>query len=575
MDNLNQEIIFQLREFAIGWMYIEREYWWVFGLVAGFGLLTIIFNIKNRFRYVGMMVFLAASTLQLVPYFFGEQIILELFNRRYAFVDKHLYAFLIGLPIGAILCLFLHQAFDRIRDYLKRFFKSSTPFNRNSMTDIRCIDGQLPKTFKEYSLNKYIKKNRIFLGLDERKNAKFIDSSLSRTSHFQIVGTTGSGKGVLSGSLLTQSIANGECVICFSPKDDEWMPYVLGQAAEDKNRPYYYIDLIGNLPQINPLSNYSYHNICEFLSSAFGTSEKGTDADFYRLADRSAIKQFARFYLEKELSFKQAVVQFISDNDQLSKEAPKFREDLLELVDLPVTHAISGLDISKAVEEGAVIYIQGSMRHEGVLKLQKALLTKMIHICENRKRETARQVCLFLDEFKYLIAKPSLEALGAIRDKKAHVILTHQSLGDLKDCPADISPESVVASVNENCAIKIVYKVRDPETAKWFSDMSGSILVDNEIREFELKPSLAEVNANVRRLTQSERPLIDTNMMMSLPPRCAAVFGDGLASMVFTSPVKVTKDERWVTPSRFDSVAKIETGVDKPLDLSEELINVN
>ena len=153
-----------------------------------------------------------------------------------------------------------------------------------------------------------------------------------------------------------------------------------------------------------------------------------------------------------------------------------------------------------------------------------------------------------MDEFKYLISRPSLEALGAIRDKRAHVIIAHQSLGDLRDCPADLDADSVVASVNENCAIKLAYMVQDPDTADWLARMSGLILVDDEIRQVKTNAGLTETRNGERTLRQAERNLIDTNMLQALPERCAVLFGAGLAKFFFTSPILVNKSTKATTP---------------------------
>jgi type IV secretory pathway TraG/TraD family ATPase VirD4 len=98
-----------------------------------------------------------------------------------------------------------------------------------------------------------------------------------------------------------------------------------------------------------------------------------------------------------------------------------------------------------------------------------------------------------------------------------------------------------VASVNEDCALKIAYAIRDPDTADWLSRMSGHILVDDEIRQVRTNVGLAETRENGRTLRQAERPLIDTNMLQSMPDRCAVLFGVGTARFFFTSAILVEK----------------------------------
>ena len=414
------------------------------------------------------------------------------------------------------------------------------------------MEAELPTEKKQYDPSRYIKStNKIFFGVDKFNRPKFIKQDFWHSSHIDLIGTTGSGKGIAAGLILTQAVNQGESVIAIDPKNDEFLPHVLGQAAAKAKVPFYYIDLQGEQHQWNPLANKSSLEIEELFAAGFGLSEQGTDADFYRLNDRKYARLFARHIVGRNISIPQAFADFMKTNGDLLKDAPKFYEDLEEIASLSVTHINEGLNLSQAIKEGAVIYVRGSMRNPRILKLQKMFVLSVMQACENRERESARHVCFFLDEFKYLISKPALEALGAIRDKRAHVMLAHQSLGDLRDCPQDIDPDSVVSSINENCAIKLTYKVNDPDTADWLARMSGKILVDDEMRSIKTTKALTEIKNPDRMLRQTERCLIDTNMLQSLPSRCAVLYGNGLADFVFTSPIKVTKDSQYVTPMEF------------------------
>lgn len=231
----------------------------------------------------------------------------------------------------------------------------------------------------------------------------------------------------------------------------------------------------------------------------------------------------------------------------------KFKFDLEELSMIPATRIDHGIDLKELINSGAVIYVRGSMRNPSIFKLQRIFVLSVMQIIEARDRESARQVCLFLDEVKYQLTSPTLEAIAGIRDKRAHVVIAHQSLGDLRDCPADLDPESVVSSINENCSIKVAYGVKDPDTADWLARMSGQILVDDEVRQVNTNVGLSETRENGRSLRQAERALIDTNMLHALPDRCAVLYGDGLAKFFFTSPIKVTKTAEAVTPTQFET----------------------
>lgn len=106
---------------------------------------------------------------------------------------------------------------------------------------------------------------------------------------------------------------------------------------------------------------------------------------------------------------------------------------------IAATNVAVGVDLADLIQRGAVVYVRGSMRNPRILKLQRIFLLSVIQHIESRPREDARHACIFMDEFKYLISRPALEALGAIRDKRAHVIIAHQSLGDLRDCPSTLT----------------------------------------------------------------------------------------------------------------------------------------
>lgn len=563
--NYVAEYFYQIILFEVSW-------WWIFGIIGG-SVLTFGWALKKSvtgliLRTLGLLV----VSFQPLLYFAGPALAEYLWSRYYIMPGSHLLALLIGAVCSSIISFFVFRYLIGVFDQVKNSLIRKSGLERDHRSDIRNVTSNLPKSVKSYSPEKFFIKGgkKVFVGMTKKPKPNYISSEFWRRSHVDIIGTTGSGKGVLAGILLTQSILQGESVVVVDPKNDEWLPHVLGEIAKKNNMPYFYIDLNSDVAQWNPFRNKANQEIEELIAAGFGLSERGTDADFYRLNDRRSARLFANQYQSTNKSLPEFFAEFVIDHEEVLKDSPKFTEDFEELISLPVTHARNGLDLAREIEKGAVIYVRGSIRSPRILKLQKMFVLSVMQACENRDRHSARHVCLFLDEFKYLISKPSLEALGAIRDKRAHVILAHQSLGDLKDCPQDIDPESVVASVNENCAIKIAYKVRDPDTADWLARMSGKILVDDEMRSIKTAGALAEVKNPDRFIRQAERCLIDTNMLQSLPDRCAVIYGNGLADYIFTSPVKVKKQEKFITPTIFDSESTSKTS----RSVAEDLLDV-
>lgn len=409
---------------------------------------------------------------------------------------------------------------------------------RNKKTDVRNIDLHIPQKISSHDPKKYFKQNAIYLGLGEALKPFYFPAAV--LPHVQVAGTTGAGKGVILGTLAAQCLLNGEAVFWLDPKDDEWAPHVLGQASRDANKPFILVDLRpAAKAQINFFQKSSKEQIEELFLGAFSLSEKGTDSDFYTIDDRAAASMVAS---QCEPGDTPASL-FNKFGVELEEKAKKFHGLLKEMAELAPVNAKSGIDLRKIVQEGGAVYVIGSMRNAKVVRMQRMLLVKIIQLCEERDRAAGkpRPVCAILDEAKYHISKPFLESLGAARDKGLHVILAHQSLADLRDCPADLNAEAVVGAVMENCSLKIVYRVEDPLTAEWLARKSGRIQVDDEVRRVTKNAALAETLDPERQIRQSERFFIDENMILNLHKSQAVVFGNGLPAFISTSPMQVQK----------------------------------
>lgn len=194
------------------------------------------------------------------------------------------------------------------------------------------------------------------------------------------------------------------------------------------------------------------------------------------------------------------------------------------------------------------------------------LLVRLIQLAERRDRLAGnlRPVCIVLDEVKYHLSRPALEGLGAARDKGVHLVLAHQSLGDLRDCPKDLNPDAVVDAIVENCRIKICYRLLNPVTAEWFAAMSGTIQADDEIRSVRRNVAQSETVLPERSIRQTERFFVDVNMLLNLPHAVGVVYGDGLPKFASIRPIPVEKSMKSISiktvngtsaPSARDAIA--------------------
>lgn len=430
---------------------------------------------------------------------------------------------------------------------------------RDSKSDIRDLEKFSTQIKQDYDPKKHFKEDGFFLALDEKNEPVYWNEKT--LPHIEVCGTTGSGKGVFLGSIAAQCAKKGESVFIIDPKDDEWFPHVAYTASKDAETSYQFIDLRKPNYQFNLFEDTSQEELEELLLAGFELADKGQDSDHFRLADRDMAT-----FVSKNLGKGQTAEAFYAEQHEfLVKQAAGFAGKFRELADIKAVNAPNGLSLKEIISNGGIVYFVGSMRNAKVIRIQKMLLVRLIQLAEARDRITGglKPICVILDELKYHLSRTALEALGAARDKGLHVVMAHQSIADLKDCPKDLEPDAVVGAVLENTKIKLVYRVEMPETAEIFAEKSGTILVDDETRLVERSLSMAESVSSERRVSQGETNLIEKNEFLTLPSRCGVLFGVGLPKMVHTSPYQANKN--------VDAVKMQDQDSENDTDLNDEI----
>lgn len=432
--------------------------------------------------------------------------------------------------------------FQRLCIWGKQIFTSKNTaksvLERDSKSDIRDLEKFSTQIKKDYDPKKYFRENGFFLALNEKNKPIYWNEKT--LPHIQVCGMTGSGKGVFLGSIAAQCVKKGEAVFIIDPKNDEWFPHVAYSASIDAETSYYCVDLRKSSYQFNLFEDTNPEETEELVLAGFELGDKGEAADFYKLADR----EMAYFVAQNLVKGQTAESFYAEHHEFLNKQAAGFAGKFRELADIKAVNAENGLSFKEIIKSGGIVYIVGSMRNAKIIRIQKMLLVRLIQLAEARDRisEELKPICVVLDELKYHLSRTALEALGAARDKGLHVIMAHQSIADLKDCPKDLEPDAVVGAVFENTKIKLVYRVEMPETAEIFAEKSGDIGIDVETRLIERSLSLAESVSSERRVSQSETNLIEKNIFLTLPNRCGVLFGVGLPKLVHTSHYQAEKD---------------------------------
>ncbi|EOM4258497.1 type IV secretory system conjugative DNA transfer family protein [Escherichia coli] len=503
----------------------------ILSLLAGLTL-PFIFNLPREERKNAPFWLKSVACVSIFFFIFGTMSPLSIHGLSYLFdvLDPNT---LLRIPLWIITILFtlaglaFHLTARRLLageiDSLKHRMIKKSKLERNTRTDVRKVKELLPDSIEYNPLDYIDLKKGVFIGLDKDDQPQYITIKEFQKQHAAIIGTTGSGKGITASVLLYQAILLGEAVFVEDPKDDEWAVHVLREACKKARKKFVVINLNRTNHQLDLLADISHEQLEELFNAGFSLSKKGEAADFYRIADRRAARNVAAIHKTGMTLYD----LFNDDNvKSIGEDAPAFLGELEEIALVNSVNAKNGFSLKEIFDNGGCCYIIGSTRNQKIISAQRMILTRLIQIAETRDRinTTPRVVAIFLDELKYHISRPTMEGLGTARDKSVHIFMAFQAIDDLRDCPSDLNGDSVIGAVIENAKFKLIYKIQNPETAEWAAKMTGSILVDDEMRKVRTDLSLTEKVDTDRMIRQAESYYVDSNMFLNLPERVGFVF---------------------------------------------------
>lgn len=544
MDKMNTVLLGYVSDVLNFWIYLVDVWGWLFSALMVVSLIAWVSLDEERklSKSLCLVGFLVGSFFGMVGWFSLPYIARE-FGFDLVMGSKWLQ--ISGLILGVAFFLFYSRWVAAFINLLSHKITKRSQIERNRRTDIREISKYLPDESKSFDALKYLADSPIekgvFIGLDEKGGKVFMPYDRWKKTHGQIVGTTGSGKGVVSTLMLAQGLRAGEAVFVLDPKNDEWAPSVLSSEAERAGVPFHYIDLNKPVLQLDLMAGITPYDLEELLISGFSLADKGGDADFYRASDRKA----ARIVSQNALDQGQTFTSLANDPFLMAdeKEFKGFLGRLEELALLPSINALGGVNLAEVIEKGGCVYVVGSVRNSRVITAQRMIMARLLQLVEKRDRtaEYIRPVCVFLDELKYHISRPVLEGLGTARDKSMHLILAHQSIDDLRDCPADLDADSVIGAVVENCDYRVAYRLKNPSTAEWMAKMTGEIIVDDESRKIDRTLAGSETVSHERTIRQAVRYFVDVNMFLSLPNGFGVVMYGGTPKFAQICPIRAVK----------------------------------
>lgn len=473
----------------------------------------------------------------------------------YAAADKLMFMsailYIIGFSIGVVGGIwFLRNLLVKFETAMSTRWTKRNSMERNKKTDVRDIAKSLPEPGLAFVPTKHFDIDKgVFIGRDSTGGDIFLPYSDFAIQHTLLTGRTRAGKGVAAQTIIPQLVERGEFVVILDPKIDSFMPYIFSQECKRMGKPYRFLDLRQSAPaQINIFKNCDEETLENMFIGGFSISEKGSDSDFYKLADRKAARQAAKYLANSDKTCSDAIEEF---GKFWADEAAAFESYMREMSELESVNCRGADDIEKLARSGGVLYVVGDMINPRILRMQKMILLRLLFLAKQTfEDETRPTICVFADEFKTHISRPFMISLGASAGWRLHTILAFQSLQDLADCPADLDKDAVRGSVMENCAVQISYAVKDPDTAEWLARSTGTIQVDDEARQVTKNLALAEHMADERTIRQSERYFIDENMFQNLPKGIAVLAMPGhLARFAQTSMIPLEfKDREAIKP---------------------------
>ena len=464
------------------------------------------------------------------------------------------YAPVLGFALGGLTA----------RSVLFRFEGAHT--SGAGLRDISEMD-QLFRSMKSFDPLFYIDLNQgIFVGLqspqsnlgfsgykfDQHKGKPlYVPWALFKETHAQVLGSTGSGKGIALGVLGYQFALHKESLIVFDPKGDARLPLVLAQGASKSGAEFVYLDLQAHSkPQFNLLEGANEFEIEELLVAGLGLQPSSGEGNYYRGIDQDAAEQVSKMAINDALIHPVSLPRLL-EISQLNKKISKadnFVRRLRQVCELRAIQTSFGIGFLEHIKKGSVIYIRGSTDNHRVKMLQTMLLIRILQIVKSRvavnlsdKPGGTRPVCLILDEFKHLLSPVALDMLGVVRELGCHALLAHQSLADLAACPG-LERKDVEPVVVDNASLKLIFRIGDDEAARGFANKSGQERTYKE----SIKPLHGTLDA-AKAWNEVQHPRMSADLFLHLhrpseapePFTAGVLFGLGLAKLFSLSPITV------------------------------------
>ena len=425
--------------------------------------------------------------------------------------------------------------------YLYPRFSSWYIFRRVSqrgdhVSDIRTEANRFRE--KQFRPDKHYHPGGIFIGLREDNTPMYVPVADWKNWNQRLVGATQTGKGILFGVQLDQSVRQGYCTVFFDIKPDRHALAIMRKACADTGRRLVTVDFNGELPgKWSPFRTGTEREIKTRLMQAYNLSERGDTADFYRIGERELLESIFNKWNRELIDLPRLL-------RNAAKPAPTVTNLTREMLALPALKPgrSKGVDIERVLRENAVLYVRSSATDPVVKRATQVFLLCLLQAATRLYRERARDSHLFIgiDEVKFLATDILGDMLATITGFDSHLAIAYQSLGDLKSVnPRLVNVEALEFSVENNCKMSLYYQPTDFETAEYAAKQSGTKQASRYRMNVDINKAGGEVYADRNLITQEDVYYVHPNTLMMLPSRVAMAKMPGqLAQIVHTSWVE-------------------------------------
>lgn len=453
-------------------------------------------------------------------------------------------------------------------------YAPSSAYGRG-LTSVESAKDELFNEHTQFNPLEFIHTEKQFFGLELHAKQPFY-MPYEDSTHLLYCGPTRSAKGVTISHRAVEAIRQGKGIIIIDPKKDDFLPQVIQEELERSNRQENFI--LASYPNNFGYSGFDISDTpLEFANKlivALDLAPSGDPkSDFYRRNERTLLKKVVELFLkssslldiEFELNYK-SFTNFIkylhqdlsatqNYNQEIAKNKPNM--DLIEqyakrhfnpnlfknleltydeistikglyqtILELCDANIFTDIDISEALYNGKIIYIQADQLDEASLKMLKIL---QVDIIQKVKRKTANCIVI-ADEVSFYATKTLSDSLSTIAGFGVHFILALQDLAQLND-------ETIKNPILSNCQTKLFYKSSDIETLEYIEKISGLELVTQTTKQHS--------DVTIR---QIQEPLLNITRLRALKrDRVAVLIAESLNTPVIvqTWHVKVEQKFDW------------------------------